>query len=272
MVVEATHMAGPGVDHAADGIPFRHPARPYRKRDLRRALHHYRKLVENKEDTSHVFHIYDALPSEHFEPDAERLALTDHGEMLRKTEPYLPHILDDREALRAMPTGSVGQAYCDFMEEQGLTAEGLAKKGTWSGRPIYGDMIEWFGWRQRDTHDLLHVMTGYGRDTLGEACVLLFTHGHSPSPAHLLLGYSGALKIRQSVQTQAPVIEAAREARRAGKGCEGLIGHPIREVLHMDLHHAREVLGFSEPLAYFRCHEIWQDENIDPHRLLSRRA
>lgn len=255
-------------DCAPDGTPFRHPERPEQKRSLRRAFRHYRELLRDKEETSHVFHIFDALPSRHTERLARNLALSDHGEMLRRKEPYLPEILDDHDALRRLPKGSVAHAYCDFMQGQKLSAQGLADEQKKMGRPRYGDLLEWFGWRQRDTHDLLHVLTGYCRDALGEACVLLFTHGHAPNHANLLLGYSGGFRIRRKVKTSAPVFDAVREAHRIGKDCDGLIAHPVSEVLMMDLEKARERFGFQRPHAYHRCHEVWHREGHDPREML----
>ena len=41
------------------------------------------------------------------------------------TKPSLIALLDDHEALRTLPAGSLAHAYCDFMESEGLTAKGL---------------------------------------------------------------------------------------------------------------------------------------------------
>lgn len=229
-------------------------------------------LVRNKEDTARVFHIYDALPSRHFWPHAHKLALSEHGQSLREREPFLPPVLDDHEALRNLPEGSVGQAYCHFMEEEGLTASGLVQAAEEMGRPKYGDLIEWYGWRQRDTHDLLHVLTGYGRDALGEACNLLFTHGHAPSHAHLLLGYSAAINIRRKVKTRAPVLKAVREAHRSGASVPAPASFHIGDLLRMNIDEARQMLGIERPHAYHACHEVWQDERIDPYDLLAAAA
>lgn len=255
---------------ASDGTPFRSPHRPQPRRDLRRALHHFCRLVENKEDTQQVFHIYEALPSKSFVPRARALALSDRGERLRLSEGFLPSLLDDHAALRLLPKGSVAHAYCDFMEAEGLTAAGLVAEAEKMGRPHYGDLIEWFGWRQRDTHDLMHVLTGYGRDALGEQCVLLFTHGQSPSHGHLLLGYAGAFNILKAVASRAPVLRAIQEAKRLGRRCPPLVELSIRELLAMNLADAREAMGITEPRMYLRCHEVWRQEGIDPFDLLSR--
>lgn len=260
------------VECARDGTLFRDPARPLPKRSIRRALRHFRELVKDKEDTEQVFHIYDALPSKSFIPRARSLTLSERGERLRLTEGYLPDLLDDHDTLRKTPKGSVAHAYCDFMESEGLTAAGLVAEAEKMGRPKYGDLIEWFGFRQRDTHDLMHVLTGYGRDALGEQCVLLFTHGQSPSHGHLLLGYAGAVNMKKQVRSKAPVMRAVREAHRLGKNCPPLVQLSIRELLELDLQEAREALGITQAKLYQRCHEVWRDEGIDPYDMLAPRA
>ena len=144
-------------------------------------MHHFRELLKDKEDTSHVFRIYESLPSKHFPARVRDLVLSEQGERLRSEEPYLPEMLDDHEALRRLPKGSVAHAYCDFMESEGLSAAGLVAEAQKLGRPDFADLTQWYANRSRDTHDMFHVLTGYGRDGLGEQCVLLFTHGQSPS-------------------------------------------------------------------------------------------
>ncbi|WP_095010992.1 Coq4 family protein [Tsuneonella mangrovi] len=255
---------------APDGTLFCDPAREMPKRDVRKALHHFRELIKDKEDTAQVFKIYDALPSKHFRPRAQSLTLSERGEALRASEPFLPSILDDHDALRKLPKGSVAHAYVDFMESEGLTAAGLVEESEKSGRPRYGDLMEWYGFRQRDTHDLLHVLTGYGRDALGEQCVLLFTHGQSPAPGHLLLGYAGAANIKKTVKSKAPVFRAVREAHRIGKACPPIAEMSIRELLAMDLADVRKRFGIAEHKWYKKCHEVWRSEGIDPYDLMAK--
>ena len=262
--------ADPTAACASDGTVFRSAARPRPKRDVRKALHHFRELIKDKEDTEQVFHIYEALPSKTFLPRARALTLSPRGEALRASEPFLPPILDDHEALLKLPEGSVAHAYVAFMRREGLSAAGLVAESEKMGRPKYGDLVEWFGFRQRDTHDLMHVLTGYGRDALGEQCVLLFTHGQSPSHGHLLLGYAGALNIKKQVESRAPVYRAVREAHRIGKACPPIIEMPIRELLAMDLATVRRDFGIAEPVWYERCHAVWRSEGIDPYDLLGK--
>ncbi|MEL7682929.1 Coq4 family protein [Citromicrobium bathyomarinum] len=261
--------AASAVECARDGTPLRDPARPVPKYRPLTAIHHFRELLKDKEDTSHVFRIFEALPHKSFMPRVRELTLSEQGERLRAEEPYLPPILDDHETLRKLPEGSVAHAYCDFMEREGLSAAGLVAEADKLGRPKYDDLVQWFAFRSRDTHDLMHVLTGYGRDALGEQCVLLFTYGQQPSHGHLLIGYAGAWNIKKMTgQSKAPVYKAVRQAQRTGTACPALVGMSIRELLAMPLDEARAKLNIPEPHWYRECHRVWKEEGIDPYDLL----
>jgi ubiquinone biosynthesis protein COQ4 len=255
---------------AADGTVLLHPERPEAKYRPLRAVRNFQKLMQDKEDTAAVFKIFESLPSKNFMPRIATLVMSERGEELRKAEPWLPEILDDHAALRRTPKGSLAHAYCDFMEAEGLSAAGLVAESERSGRPRFPDLVEWYINRSRDTHDLFHILTGYGRDALGEASVLLFTHGQMPSQGHLLIGYAGAANIKKMARgTKAPVFGAVREAHRTGKGAPQLIAQPIRELLARPLADVRAEMRIPEPLQYRECHRIWQAEGIDPYNLLA---
>ncbi|MEL7706916.1 Coq4 family protein [Citromicrobium bathyomarinum] len=261
--------AASAVECARDGTPLRDPARPVPKYRPLTAIHHFRELLKDKEDTSHVFRIFEALPHKSFMPRVRELTLSEQGERLRAEEPYLPPILDDHETLRKLPEGTVAHAYCDFMEREGLSAAGLVAEADKLGRQKFDDLVQWFAFRSRDTHDLMHVLTGYGRDALGEQCVLLFTYGQQPSHGHLLIGYAGAWNIKKMTgRSKAPVYKAVRQAQRTGTACPALVGMSIRELLAMPLDEARAKLNIPEPHWYRECHRVWKEEGIDPYDLL----
>ncbi|MCL9982854.1 MAG: Coq4 family protein [Erythrobacter sp.] len=255
---------------SADGTVLLHPDRPQAKYRPLRAVRNFQMLMKDKEDTAAVFRIFESLPSKDFLPRIAELSLSEHGADLRRTEPCLPDILDDHAALRRTPKGSLAHAYCDFMEAEGLTAAGLVAESDRAGRPRFPDLVEWYINCSRDTHDLFHVLSGYGRDALGEASVLLFTHGQSPSQGHLLIGYAGAANIKKMAKgSRAPIFGAVREAHRTGKGAPQLMAQPIRQLLERPLDDVRAQLRIPEPKAYRECHRIWAAEGINPHNLLA---
>lgn len=255
---------------AKDGTVLLHPDRPEAKYRPLRALQNFRMLMRDKEDTAAVFRIFESLPSKDFLPRIADLVVSEKGEYLRSTEPYLPEILDDHAMMRRTPKGSLAHAYCDFMESEGLSAAGLVAESERAGRPRFPDLVEWYINRTRDTHDMFHILTGYGRDALGEASVLLFTHGQMPSQGHLLIGYAGAANIRNMVKpSKAPVMRAVREAHRIGKGAPQLIAQPIRQLLERPLAEVRAEMKIPEPVQYRECHRIWAEEGVNPYNLLA---
>lgn len=261
---------------APDGTLFSHPDRVRPKMRPLKAFGHFRKLIKDKEDTSQVFHIFESLPSRDFVPMARELSLSEQGEYLRATEPYLPDVLDDHAALRQLPKGTVAHAYCDFMEREGLSAAGLVEEHNrfFGDRPKYGDLIEWYASRRRDTHDLLHVLTGFGRDALGEQCVLAFTHGQNGGLGNLFIAYLGALHIARTAPktlgVKAPVIKAVRQAQKLGKGAPRVTDIAIRDLLAMPLDEAKAMLKIpTGPTVYEDCHRIWRENGIDPYNMIT---
>lgn len=261
------------IECAEDGTIFRDPSRPEPRYSLPKAIHHFNNLLKDKEDTTEVFKIFESLPNNKFVPRVRQLVFSEQGKHLRATEPSLPAILDDHTELRKTPKGSLAHAYCDFMESEGLTAAGLVAEFDAMGRPKYDDLLQWFMERSRDTHDLFHVLTGYGRDALGEQCVLLFTHGQSPSHGHLLIGYAGSLNIKKMTRgSKAPVMRAVQQAKKTGKGAQELISMSIRDLLPMPLEEVRAKLNIPEPTVYRECHRVWRSEGIDPFNLWTEEA
>ena len=68
------------VEAASDGTPLRDPARITPKYRPLTAIHHFRELLKDKEDTSHVFRIFEALPHKSFMPRVRELTLSEQGE------------------------------------------------------------------------------------------------------------------------------------------------------------------------------------------------
>jgi ubiquinone biosynthesis protein COQ4 len=252
-------------------LPVYHPDRPMPERDLGKAWFHFRRLIANKEDTKEVFPIFEALPWGGLRAAAEAFLTSERGKAIVASEPYLPAILDDHAALRQTPAGSLAHAYCDFMEREGLTGQGLVDEFDEfaEGRPRFDDQFIWYLNRLRDTHDLLHILTGYGRDALGEQCVLAFTYSQQPSPAHLFLGYAGGLEIKKRIKSRAPVLRAVREGQRLGKACPRLVEMSIRELLPMQLEEVRRWLNITPASKYQQVHAAWRAVGIDPYDLLA---
>ena len=272
--ISPVETGNPAAERGFFELPIFDPKRARPRYKPLKAWRHFRKLVQDKENTYEVFHIFESLPWKGLHPAAEAFLTSERGKVLRASEPSLCAILDDHVALRRMPEGSLGQAYCDFMESEGLSAKGLIDEYDrfMREKPEFHDQLNWYFERIRDTHDLLHVLTGYGRDALGEQCVLAFTYGQQPAPAHLFIAYAGAIEIKRQMKSSAPVLHAIREAQRLGKACPRLAEQPVLELLWLPLAEARRRLNITRPEYYHEAHRIWRAMGVDPYQVLKPQA
>ena len=263
----------PDTSHDFLSLPLYDERRPKLKLRPRKALFHFRELLKDKENTEEVFRIFESLPWRNLRKAGEAFIQSERGLDIRVREPFLPAILDDHAALRRTPKGSLAHAYCDFMEAEGLTAQGLVDEFDrfMADKPKYNDQFKWYMNRLRDVHDMLHVLTGYGRDSLGEACVLAFTYSQQPSPAHLFIGYMAGLNIGKQVSSSAPVLRAIREAQGLGKACPRIAEMAITDLLPMQLDEVRRKLNITPAMHYRAAHAVWGSMGVNPYDLLGQK-
>ena len=147
----------------------------------------------------------------------------------------------------------------------GFTAAGLVAE-SYKFLPLekrHEDLTEWYFNRLRDTHDLFHILTGYGRDALGEASLLGFSYEQNHNPGILFIAYAGARQIKKETGTSAPIFAAINEGRRLGKAAKKLAHMDVEKVMREDLAAARERLLVGKPETYFRCLEIMKSEGLN---------
>lgn len=252
-------------------IPFHHPDRPSSEFRPFKAWRHFRNLIADKEDTEQVFHIIAALRGRKFRQVAGKFWHSEKGQRLLASNQRLIDILDDHDTLKKLPAGTVGRAYVDFMEREELSAAGLEAeyaKFTEAGTR-FEDGIDRYGDRLRDTHDLHHILTGYGRDALGEQCVLAFTYAQNRNLGVGFIAYAGGFELKRRVARSAPIMAAVREGHRIGNAAKNLVHEDIIELLKEPLVDARKRLGIPEPVAYHAAHEAMRSGGVDPYNLLA---
>lgn len=237
---------------------FIHPGRqPARLRPLK-AWKHMQKLIADKEDTKQVFHIIEALNGRSFEKNFADFMASPEGPRLLKERVYLPPILDDRDWIRKLPAGTVGRAYLEFMEREGLTAQGLVEESDKhrETQEHFDDDYLWYGNLMRDTHDLFHVLSGYNRDALGEASLLAFTYSQNPGAGVIFIAYMGCRTVAKYAPREAQVMKCFWEGKRNGAVAQKIMRQDIVALMHEPLEAARARLGIRPPVVYRRALEV----------------
>ncbi len=211
------------------------------------------RLVRNKEDTSQVFEAVSALAGSVGRRMFRRFVATPYGRRVVETPIRLEEVLSDRDALRALPDGTLGRAYLDFMEDENLTADGLIDAAEEAGIDFRGD-TDFEAFRRMYLnldvcHDLWHVVTGYGRDALGELCNLVYTYEQTKNRGFLLIIFIGAIA-QKLEQPRAKILSALIEARRNAKASNWILEHDVEVLLKTPLDEARKRLALGPTPVY----------------------
>ena len=228
------------------------PSRPRLRIKPLKAMHHMKLLIADKEDTKHVFYILQALNGGAVKKNLQRSVSTPKGRARWHEKRALAPLLDDHASFGELQAGSVGQTYVDFMKLEGLTAAGLVEESEirLADEPHYEDDIYWFGNRLRDTHDMFHVLSGYGRDGLGEAALLTFSAQQNPNRGASFISHMGFREMRKEFGHLVDLNAVKREAREHGKIAEKIVDQDILSLLDKPLEEVREALNIKPPLAY----------------------
>ena len=220
--------------------------------DFPRALKAFRALLRDKEDTVQVFEIMRALNGRSTMRGYHRLLNTRGGGPQAYAREELIELLDDDAAMARFPAGSVGAEYFAWRVAEGLSAEGLAqesRKGLDLSRLETRHPYAWFGRRIRDVHDIWHILSGYGRDSLGESCLVAFSYAQTRGPGWALIAVGAALNAKRlggGAEHRAAIWEGYQRGRRA----KWLLAEDYRAILAEPVAVARARLGITPPRLY----------------------
>jgi ubiquinone biosynthesis protein COQ4 len=225
---------------------------PSASMDLPRALKAFRALLRNKEDTAQVFEIMRALNGRSVARGYLRLLRTRGGGPQAYAREELIELLDDDAAMSAYPPGTVGAEYFAWRVAEGLSAEGLAqesRKGLDLTQLETRHPYAWFGRRIRDVHDLWHILSGYGRDALGESCLVAFSYAQTKGPGWALIAAGAALNARR-LGGGAEHRAAIWEGYQRGLKARWLLAEDYRGILAEPVEVARRRLGITPAYRY----------------------
>ena len=216
---------------------------------LRTAFKALKRLLANPQATEEVFTIINALSGPALKKGCQRFASTDNGKHVLATRVDLIQTLQNKEHLARLPENTLGSHYLTFVEKEQLTADGLVEAS--QDEVTYTEMSEdlkRFATRQRDSHDLWHTLTQYGRNELGELCLLAFTYAQTGNRGIGLIVLAGSMKMRKYYGLS--VFSTVFRAYRDGKNCQWLPAQNWELLLEKPIEQVRTKLGIQDPVAY----------------------
>jgi ubiquinone biosynthesis protein COQ4 len=219
------------------------------KLDWIHALKALRRLLNDKEDTTAVFEIMRALNGASTAKGYLKLLKSRDGGRIAYERPEFAVRLMDDAWLDSMPEGSVGAAYRNFIREEQLSADGLVEISR-QGPSMIDEPhpYAWMGRRTRDVHDIWHILSGYHRDGLGEACLVAFSYAQTKGLGWALIGLGAALRARRAGTH--PYVKAIWQGYRRGQAAKWLLGEDYERLMAEPLEAARRRLNITPPTIY----------------------
>lgn len=235
--------------------PLEIPPRFLPRRRWGRAFRALRQLLRAESDAvDRARDIVLALGDRSGERSFQRFAHSAEGRRLIEMRPALVEVLGDRDALERLDRDSFGRAYLRYLDENGfepgyLVAVRRRSDERWEreeGMTPLDPLRAWFHDRTILSHDLFHVLTGYGTDGVGEAALLPFTLGQTPGVPGGFLTLGAGLGV--IAQRRVPPRHALAwlvylyRAWRRGRRADWLPCAPWEELLPLPLAIVRERL------------------------------
>ena len=230
---------------AAAGGPMRARIRPW---SLLRSLVRIARDPNHTADGARIVMTFDRGTQER---NYQRFAADPRGAAMLDGEPTLFELLSDRDALRALPEGSLGREFLEFSEREGISIEGLDRevepieRELWSPDPRRRRYLQ----HLRASHDLWHVLTGYSRDLLGELLLLRFSWIQLRTPMFGLLTGLSSLGIDRRIPGARGLL---REAEERAARIDWLPTRDWAVLLPLPIAEVRERLGIGPPPSYTR--------------------
>lgn len=147
-----------------------------------------------------------------YESIVQQLQRSEEGRRVLSQRPSLQARDLDLAALERLPEGTLGHELARYYRDNKISPFDTTLE-------LKSD-IDYIGKRYRETHDLLHVLTGYGTDVVGEMELQAYVLGNlgiHTSKLILLVGTLGQLKEPQTGVARSEYLRRVRAAYQRGR-------------------------------------------------------
>ncbi|PTL85750.1 Coq4 family protein [Vitiosangium sp. GDMCC 1.1324] len=176
-----------------DTNPLTLPENPSLFTRLRVALYALKKVRGDEGNPVYGQAIQASLDLNVYASLTQRLRLTEDGRRMLSERPSLDARDLDLGMLERLPEGTLGQAYARYYRDNKISPFETTLE-------IKND-VDFISKRYRETHDVLHLVTGYHTDVIGEIELQAYVLGNlgiRSAALIVLLGTLGQLKKRES--------------------------------------------------------------------------
>ncbi len=201
-----------------------------------RALRALARVVTNPEDTDQVLVFSQYANAGSMGKRLDRFFADPTGAKMYAEKRAIDSSTVDLDILGALPEGTLGHAYANFLRSRGFTPDVFDGPPPGVTDPRASYVIQ----RVRQTHDLWHVVTGHDTNPAGEVALQAFTFAQLRAPSTFILSTVGTLRgLREKPTLPRDVFAAYQRGRRAEK----LISFPWEDHWATPLTMVRGMLG-----------------------------
>ena len=192
------------------------------------------RVLGDSTKTHEIHRVEEITGRPRFRAIMAELAATPDGRRLLADRPELSSQHVDFDALRRLPETTLGGAYVRHLDGNGITADYQAAATRHVSDPDMAYLMRRF----RQTHDVWHSLLGIGITGHEEVLIHWFSYGQLRLPVSALIMVFGTLKHLVLEQRWEALRRSTREAYRAGRDAEPLLGvyweqmwdHPLADV------------------------------------------
>jgi ubiquinone biosynthesis protein COQ4 len=227
------------------------------------ALDAIRRLIRDKEDTTQVFRILQSVRGYSFENMFARFKTLPVGQRVIAQKEELIDIACDHDYLRSLPADSFGRAYYNFMQNCGITPQGLLAAKTDAGvrEDILPEDFRRFSDRTRVQHDMWHIVSGYGCEGLGEVCVVALSYPQTRNLGFSVIAVAGAFNYAKYYPGE-PIWKAMFEGYKRGKRAAWLPGVDWAAMMPLPLAQVRDQLGLGDTPTHYMAAQTCRSESM----------
>jgi ubiquinone biosynthesis protein Coq4 len=152
-----------------------------------------------------------------------------------------PPLQPDVDQLIQLPEGSLGRSYAELIRQLNYDPEFFRPRPTTTE-------AQWLTQRVATTHDIHHVVSGFGTMPAGESGVLAITAAQSGFPAYVLLTTAGQLaSFRFQIERFEGLSQAVAHGMAIGRQAQCLVAARWEEGWDRPISAWREELGIRDP-------------------------
>jgi ubiquinone biosynthesis protein COQ4 len=193
------------------------------------------KVLEKQPDDGIAAPLFNAsLDGDVFQRHVDALARSAEGRELLAQRPSLQRSNVDLAALARLPEGTVGHAFARYFEVNGIQPF----ESPYEVRNDVDFLVKWY----RETHDLHHVLTGYGTDPVGEMELQAFAAGNLGLRTSRLILLFAALLMPRGLPPVWRYWRKLRAAYRRGQQSDSLVRLRYERLFEAPVEAARQAL------------------------------